>query len=80
MAGKLPVDKSGIDVLKTLYRASEKFKIKFKRPGKGSHVVLSNKNGINFSVPKHKKIKRGTLMGIIEDACMNKKDFLEYDP
>ena len=79
MAYRLPV-KSGRDVIKTFFNAKDKFNIKFKRQGKGSHVVLSNKNGKCFSVIDKKQIKPGTLLGIIEDACMTKKDFLEFDP
>ena len=79
MAERLPV-KSGKEVLKTFFKAKEKFGIKFRRHGKSSHIVLSNRFGKNFSVPDGEEIKRGTLMGIIEDACMEKKDFLEFDP
>ena len=72
--------KSGKDVIKTLFNARQKFGIAFKRQGKGSHVVLSNRYGRNFSVPNHDEIGKGLLLGIIEDACMTKKDFLEFDP
>jgi hypothetical protein len=72
--------KSGIEVVKTLFRAREKFRIKFKRWKKGSHIVLANRYGKNFSVPNHEEVKRGTLKGIIEDAGMERKDFLDFDP
>ena len=79
MAQRLPV-KSADDVLKTFQRASAKFNISFKRRGKGSHIILSNRFGRNFSVPDKKEVKSGTLLSIIHDACMEKEDFLEFDP
>lgn len=79
MAGRLPV-KSGHDVLKTFHRVRERFSITFKRKGKGSHVVLHNRKCQNFSVPLRRELKKGLLLGIISDACMTKKEFLENDP
>jgi hypothetical protein len=72
--------KSAEDTMKTFQRASAKFKISYKRRGKGSHIVLCNKFGKNFSVPDKKEIRPGTLLAIIQDACMKKEDFLEFDP
>ncbi|MGA3289231.1 MAG: type II toxin-antitoxin system HicA family toxin [Candidatus Bathyarchaeia archaeon] len=79
MAARLPV-KSGTQVLKTFFRVRERFQIQFKRKGKGSHVVLSNKSGRNFSVPLHNELDAGTLLKVIEDAEMTKEQFLENDP
>ena len=72
--------KSGQDVLKTFYKAREKYPITIKRRGKGSHVVLHNGECSTFSVPLHKELKSGTLLGIITNSGMTKEDFLEYDP
>ncbi|MCK4820424.1 type II toxin-antitoxin system HicA family toxin [bacterium] len=79
MANGIPV-KSGIDVLKTFHRAKEIFGITFKRHGKGSHVILHNRNCNNFSVPLHPELKRSTLNSLIQQSGMTKEDFLQYDP
>ena len=72
--------KSGHNVLKTFYRVREKFKIAFKRRGRGSHVVLHSGSCKNFSVPLHDELDAGTLLGVIEDAGMTKEEFLANDP
>ena len=72
--------KSGRDVLKTFHKVSQRFNITFRRQGKGSHVVLHSASCKNFSVPLHDELKPGTLLAVIEDAGMTKKDFLENDP
>ena len=79
MARRLPV-KSGQDVLKTFAKVRQKFKIEFKRRGKGSHVVLHSSSCKNFSVPLHDELDAGTLLKVIEDAGMTKEDFLANDP
>lgn len=79
MAEKLPV-KSGKKVLQTLHRASERFDIVIKRMGKGDHVILHNRFCRNFNVPLHPELKKSTLLSIIHNAGMTKKEFMEYDP
>jgi len=78
MAPRVPL-KSGEDILKTFHRAAS-FQITFKRRGKGSHVVLANRNGETFVVPMKKQVKRGLLEAIILQAGMTIDEFLEYDP
>jgi predicted RNA binding protein YcfA (HicA-like mRNA interferase family) len=42
---------------------------------KGSHLILT-KNELIVPVPKHKQLKRGLLMAIIEEAGLTKDEFL----
>jgi predicted RNA binding protein YcfA (HicA-like mRNA interferase family) len=42
---------------------------------KGSHLILA-KNELIVPVPKHKQLKRGLLMAIIEEAGLTKDEFL----
>ena len=43
---------------------------------KGSHIILA-KNEYVIPVPKHREIKRGLLLAIIEEAGLTKEDFLK---
>jgi predicted RNA binding protein YcfA (HicA-like mRNA interferase family) len=55
---------------------------KFKRTGKGSHMIWEAPNGTPFSVPRHpRELKTGTLGGIIKKACggMSLHEFLHKD-
>ncbi len=68
---KLP-PKSGIEVMKTFFRMG------FKRIRvRGSHHVFL-KGNIKVTTPL--KLKKGTLRGIIKDAGITVKEFLENDP
>ncbi len=69
---KLPVV-SGEEVIKALS------KIGFRtRKGKGSHVVLQRPNDYrNVSVPLHKRLKPGTLRGIIKQSGLTVEEFIE---
>jgi predicted RNA binding protein YcfA (HicA-like mRNA interferase family) len=42
---------------------------------KGSHLILT-KNELIVPVPRHKQLKRGLLMAIIEEASLTKDEFL----
>jgi len=46
---------------------------------KGSHICLRNCNPPynRITVPNHKELKKGTLIGILKDAGLNVDDFLE---
>jgi len=66
---------SGKDVIKTL----ESFGFEQLRQ-KGSHIILIKKTEsgkIGCVVPNHKDIKFGTLKGILKQANISLKDFLE---
>jgi predicted RNA binding protein YcfA (HicA-like mRNA interferase family) len=43
---------------------------------KGSHIILT-KNEYVIPLPKHREIKRGLLLAIIEEAGLTKEEFLE---
>jgi len=43
---------------------------------KGSHIVLT-KDRINFTVPLHKTLKKGTLKAILKQSQIELEDFLE---
>jgi len=43
---------------------------------KGDHVIL-NKERINFTVPLHKTLKKGTLKAILRQAQIDLEEFLE---
>ncbi|GIU72901.1 MAG: hypothetical protein KatS3mg003_2380 [Candidatus Nitrosocaldaceae archaeon] len=44
---------------------------------KGSHIFLEDNKGHYTTVPKHKEIKKGTLLKILEQAEISKEEFLE---
>ncbi len=44
---------------------------------KGSHVVLKSSNSCRVTVPLHKELDRGTLLEILAEAGISKKEFLE---
>ena len=44
---------------------------------KGSHVVLKSPNSYRVTVPLHKELDRGTLLEILAEAGIDKKEFLE---
>ncbi len=47
---------------------------------KGSHVIMKKQTSegkIGLVVPNHKEIDRGTLLEIIRQAKLTKKDFLD---
>ena len=71
---KLPVV-SGNQILKLLQK--EGFQITRQ---KGSHISLHKKleNGkiILVVVPKHKEIKKGTLLSIIKQSSLSKEEFM----
>lgn len=67
---KLPL-LSWREVVKALAKAG--FQVERQR---GSHLILT-KNERIVPVPKHDQIKRGLLMAIIEEAGLNKEEFLQ---
>jgi len=44
---------------------------------KGSHVVLKSPNSYRVTVPLHKELDRGTLLEILAEAGISKKEFLK---
>ncbi len=44
---------------------------------KGSHIIVENQEGRFVAVPRMNEIKRGTLLSIVEQAGLTKKQFLE---
>ncbi len=60
------------DVLKALSR-------KGFRPvrQRGSHIIVEDSGGNFVTVPRKDEIKRGTLLSIIEEAGLTKKEFLD---
>ena len=66
---KLPV-LSGRDVVKALERLG--FEQVRQR---GSHVVM-RRGGVGCVVPLHKKVKAGTLAGIVRQAGLTQDEFL----
>jgi len=71
---KLPII-SGRKTVRALERAG--FNVRRKR---GSHVLLSNPDGtVTVSVPVHaeRKVKPGTLRGIIRDAGLTVDEFVQ---
>ena len=44
---------------------------------KGSHLVLRNPNGKILVIPKHKKLKTGTVLQIIKLLGLTKESFLD---
>lgn len=44
---------------------------------RGSHIVLEAPNGKSITVPRHDEIRRGTLLKIIEEAGITKKEFFD---
>lgn len=73
MPNKLPPAK-GVDVIRVLFKLG--FEIKKKR--RGSHLIL-RKNSIRVTVPMHKNkdIPKGTLLSILRQAKISKKEFLD---
>lgn len=44
----------------------------------GSHIALASKDGKRRTVvPRHKEIKPGTLLDIIDQAGLTKEEFIE---
>jgi len=43
---------------------------------KGSHIYLTN-GKYKLTVPRHRIIKKGTLLSIIQQAGMTKEEFLD---
>jgi len=67
---------SGYEVIKIL----SDFGFKKKRQ-KGSHVILikTTKEGkVGCAVPLHDELEIGTLLGILRQAKIDKKDFLKF--
>lgn len=64
----------GMDVIRVLFKLG--FEIKKKR--RGSHLIL-RKNFLRVTVPMHKNrdIPKGTLLAILRQAEISKKEFLE---
>jgi predicted RNA binding protein YcfA (HicA-like mRNA interferase family) len=44
---------------------------------RGSHLILENQEGLSTVVPRKDQIKPGTLLSIIDQAGLTKKEFLE---
>ena len=44
---------------------------------KGSHIILKDNFGNVLTIPKHKKLKLGTLLQIIKAIGIEKEDFLK---
>jgi len=45
---------------------------------KGSHLILKSKDGKRGCVvPMHEELKIGTILGILEQAGISKREFLE---
>ncbi|HME18843.1 MAG TPA: type II toxin-antitoxin system HicA family toxin [Nitrososphaerales archaeon] len=44
---------------------------------RGSHVIVEDAEGHFVTVPKKDEIKRGTLLSILEEAGLTRKEFLE---
>jgi predicted RNA binding protein YcfA (HicA-like mRNA interferase family) len=57
-------------------RALEKKGFEVKRQ-RGSHMVLEDDKGNVAVVPRHKVIKRGTLLSILKQAKLSRSEFLE---
>ena len=68
---KLPLV-SGREVVKALSRIG--FYVVRQR---GSHIRLYHPNREGVTVPNHKEIDRGTLLGILVDAGISVEDLLE---
>ncbi|MDO9034933.1 MAG: type II toxin-antitoxin system HicA family toxin [Methanoregula sp.] len=68
MSHKLPVI-SGEDLVK--YLARQGFEIKRQS---ASHVVVQKEWRV-FSVPLHRELKKGTLIGILKQAGIEVEDF-----
>jgi len=68
MSHKLPVI-SGEELVK--YLAKQGFEIKRQT---SSHVVVQKEWRV-FSVPLHRELKKGTLMGILKQAGIEVEDF-----
>ncbi|GAB1455836.1 type II toxin-antitoxin system HicA family toxin [Spirochaetota bacterium] len=66
---KVPVV-SGLEIIK----AFEKMGFSVVRQ-KGSHVILRKETSACV-VPKHREIKKGTLLGILKQANISLEDFL----
>ncbi len=47
---------------------------------KGSHAIYKDSHGQRVVVPIHaeKDLKQGTLMGMIQDICIDKETFFEF--
>jgi len=44
---------------------------------RGSHIIVEDAKGNFATVPRKDEIKRGTLLSIIEQAGLTKKEFLK---
>jgi len=67
---KLPV-LSGEELTKLLFKAGF-----YKIRQKGSHVSLK-KGEFKTVVPLHNELARGTLLGILKQCGLSRKDFIE---
>lgn len=65
---------SGHKIIKALSKSGFEFKRQ-----RGSHVILIKENNrkIGCVIPLHKEVKVGTLKGILEQAGVSEKEFLE---
>ncbi len=66
---RLPVI-SGKELIK--YLAKKGFKVRRQR---GSHIVMKLSER-RVTIPLHKELDRGTLLAILEEAGINKTEFL----
>jgi len=68
---KLPTI-SGNDLIKYLSKKGFVFSRQ-----RGSHVVLKKSNDIRVTVPLHPELDRGTLLGILEQAGIDRDEFIQ---
>jgi len=51
-------------------------------PGKGSHFKIKKRlpNGalVVTAVPRHSELAKGTLLGILKDAQVDREEFMKY--
>jgi len=67
---KLPII-SGYELIKFLRR---KGLVSIRQ--RGSHVLLKSSDGRRVIVPLHEELDRGTLLAILAEAKISRKDFL----
>ena len=73
MPNRLPSTK-GMDVIRVLFKLG--FEVKKKR--RGSHLILKKDSiRVTVSMHKNKDIPKGTLLSILRQAKISKKEFLE---
>ncbi len=58
-------------------RAMEDFGFVFVRM-RGSHMVMKHPRGTTLSVPRHRELRRGTLVALLRYAGISRNEFLQH--